>query len=151
MDISAAKSLLERQSMGNFVKLFSYIYRKQGDLIAKNLRDIGLTGSQSILLIGIHRNPGINQNLLSDVVVIDKAATSRILKNLEDSGYLYKEVDQASRRNFKLYLTPDGEDMVAKSLAIQIAFWDLITRDLTLGDKLQLECAFEKMYLAMML
>lgn len=104
-------------------KYISLIYRKSGEHIKKILKSIGLTSTQSILIVGIHRNSGINQKDLSDTLFIDTGAISKNLRILEDKNLIYRIVDESNRRNFKLYLTEEGKELLKENAELQLDFW----------------------------
>ncbi|SHI83607.1 DNA-binding transcriptional regulator, MarR family [Dethiosulfatibacter aminovorans DSM 17477] len=117
-------------------KYISLIYRKSGEPIKKLLKSIGLTSTQSILIIGIHRNSGINQKDLSNTLYIDTGAISKNLRILEDRNLIYRIVDESNRRNFKLYLTEDGKELLEKNEGLQMEFWE---KSLEIFDQNELE------------
>ena len=45
----------------------SYLYRKSGTQISAALKDMNLSGNQSVVLVGIYRNEGSNQRARSHV------------------------------------------------------------------------------------
>ncbi|MEG0092057.1 MAG: hypothetical protein RSA20_09565, partial [Oscillospiraceae bacterium] len=55
-------------------KNISFIYRKSAEQLLKLLKSIKMTGTQSVILVGISRHPGINQSSLSNILAVDKGA-----------------------------------------------------------------------------
>lgn len=113
----------------------SYLYRKSGTHISTALKDMKLSGNQSIVLVGIYRNEGINQRTLADAIAMAPGVMSRVLRDLEDAGYVEKRRDEQNRRNYLLYLTPAGTEAAEKSLLIQGSYWEYLLQDLTAEEK----------------
>lgn len=111
-------------------KYISSIYRKSGEHLAQELKKIGLTTVKSILLVGLYRNEGTNQCALAAKLSLDTAAASRGLRILELEGMIRKEVDEANRRNFKVFLTEAGRLKAEESLRAQERYWKTVLKPL---------------------
>ena len=109
----------------------SYVYRKATAETAACLREIGLTSAQSIVLVGVYRYEGVNQKKLSETISMDTAPVSRVLTQLEKSGFIERVRDEDNRRNFLLYLTPSGRSLAEKSLQLQSEYWERISEEFT--------------------
>lgn len=123
----------------------SYLYRKSGTYISTALKDMKLSGNQSIVLVGIYRNEGINQRTLADAIAMAPGVVSRVLRDLEDADYVEKRRDEQNRRNYLLYLTPAGTEAAEKSLSIQGSYWEYLLQDLTAEEKTILNSLLVKM------
>lgn len=124
----------------------SYLYRKSFSEMNTS-SGIGISGNQSIVLVGIYRNEGTNQRTLADTIAMMPSVMSRILRELEDAGYVEKRRDEQNRRNYMLYLTPAGEAVAEHSLRFQQAYWQHILQDLTFEETTQLNELLEKLEL----
>lgn len=127
-------------------KYLSLFYRKLMLMIGNDLKGINMTPLQSIVLINIKRNVGVNQNELANMASVDKASVSRVIRNLEVNDLLYKEIDDKDRRYFKLYLTDKGEKEVEKSIEIQKKTWMKCMQNMTLEERIVLKDAMKKLY-----
>lgn len=107
----------------------SYLYRKSGAYFSAELKKIGLSSTQSIVLIGIYRREGINQSALGESISILPSVGTRVLRELEDRGYLTKERDEQNRRNYNLHLTPVGRELAEQSLRIQQVYWEKLLEE----------------------
>lgn len=58
--------------------------------------------------MALTRNDGLTQDELTKLVKVDKAATARMVKSLEQKGYITRETDPKDKRNKKIYLTETG-------------------------------------------
>lgn len=64
--------------------------------------------SEWILLMNLYDNEGINQEELSCLLFIDKAATARSIKSLEKKGFIIREMAE-DRRAKKIFLTSNAK------------------------------------------
>ena len=71
----------------------SYLYRKSLSQMATAFKSIGFSGNQSVVLVGVYRNEGINQRTLADTIAMAPGVMSRVLRDLEDAGYVEKRRD----------------------------------------------------------
>lgn len=75
-----------------------------------HFKNIDISFSEYIFLINIYENEGINQEELSLMLFIDKAATARDIKSLEEKGFLQRKTYEKDKRVKKLYLTDKAKD-----------------------------------------
>ena len=123
----------------------SYLYRKSGTQISAALKDMNLSGNQSVVLVGIYRNEGSNQRALADAIAMAPGVMSRVLRDLEDAGYVEKRRDELNRRSYLLYLTPEGTAAAEQSLLLQGSYWEHLLQDFTEEEKSTLNFLLEKM------
>ena len=109
----------------------SYLYRKSGTYFTMELKKLGLSPTQSIILIGIYRHEGVNQCTLGEIISVLPSVASRVLRELEDKGYITRERDEQNRRNYNLYLTPRGRELAEQSLLVQGRYWDTLLEEFT--------------------
>lgn len=109
----------------------SYLYRKSSTQMTAVSKDLDLSLAQSVVLVGIYRREGVNQRTLADAIAMAPGVISRVLRDLEDRGCITKQRDEQNRRNYNLYLTPDGEALAEKSLTIQHDYWTKLLEDFT--------------------
>lgn len=108
-------------------------------------KELNLSGNQSIVLIGIYRNEGSNQRALADTIAMAPGVMSRVLRDLEDIGYVEKRRDEENRRNYLLYLTPKGTAVAEQSLQLQKNYWEHLLQELTEEEKVTLNVLLKKL------
>lgn len=79
--------------------------------------DPQLDHGQHWLLRTLRLEPGQRATELAGSSGLDPSTVSRHLRQLENDGRVRREADPVDRRAQLLYLTPEGEAMVAESLA----------------------------------
>lgn len=122
------------KSVHETAKYISLIYRFVISKLTKDIKEIGLTLGQSILLIGVVRNQGSNQETIANSIFVDKATASRNMRFLEIEGYIEKKLDENNRSSYLVYPTQKGIDKANESLAIQNKLWEKIFEDLSEED-----------------
>jgi DNA-binding MarR family transcriptional regulator len=86
-------------------RLVSILYRKNQVYLNVVLKPLHITASEVPILIHLFGRDGISQEELSSFLVIDKAATARVVQSLLDKGFLLKEKDPEDRRANRIFLT----------------------------------------------
>ncbi len=90
---------------------FGILNRVFMNYLSKLLVEKNITFSDSIILMNISDDEGINQESLAHLLVIDKAAVTRSVKNLEQNEYIRTEKSLKDKRSKKLYLTEQGKQL----------------------------------------
>lgn len=62
-------------------------------------------------MLAVCRRPGLNQESLSETLVMDKGTTAKAVKELERAGCIVRKPDQIDGRINRLYPTPCGDAM----------------------------------------
>lgn len=70
-------------------------------------------GWYSLLMI-IRDNPGINQTELSQATGRDKSTLTASLRELDKAGMVVRLRDEGDRRNFRIYLSENGENYLGE-------------------------------------
>ncbi|APG19593.1 transcriptional regulator [Kosakonia radicincitans] len=77
-----------------------------------------LTKPQYAVMRSIAENPGIEQVALTEVAVSTKATLAEMLSRMESRGLVRRENDPADKRRRFIYLTPEGEWLLASSIPV---------------------------------
>lgn len=88
-------------------------------LMARRLGALGVRTAEHEILINLRRDPGIAQQTLARRCFNAKSHISALLTALEERGWVSREADPADARAKKLFLTPAGERMAARTAAVQ--------------------------------
>ena len=105
------------------VKLIALIARSQSIYLNHHLQEFGISSTHFHLLFEISNECNINQESISKRCNINKGAVARAVKKLEDKGLVRREIDENTRRQNKLSLTAEGEEILGKAKAI-LKKWD---------------------------
>lgn len=72
-----------------------------------------ITPIQYGILRMVHERPGIDQVGLARLVAVDTSTAAQTAARLETKGLLKRQPSEADRRQLQLFLTQDGEDLLA--------------------------------------
>lgn len=69
-------------------------------------------GCMHLIVLHIGRCPGASQEDVAAFFALDKAGVARGARRLEEMGHLRREQDPDNRRQYRLFLTEEGEGML---------------------------------------
>lgn len=116
-------------------KYISYMYRKGGAFISKELINEGIGSGQIMFLLQLYKNDGVTQERLSEIFNIDKGTTARALKKLEDGGFVIRLKDKIDKRAYSIHLTDKGIKTKAKIYKVLDGWDSKISENLTIDEK----------------
>ncbi|CAM3174761.1 Transcriptional regulator HosA [Klebsiella spallanzanii] len=77
-----------------------------------------LTKPQYAVMRSIAEHPGIEQVALTEAAVSTKATLAEMLSRMENRGLVHREHDPADKRRRFVYLTAEGEALLASSMPL---------------------------------
>jgi len=80
-------------------------------IIEIQFKPLHLQKGQSIYLTRICENPGINMKELSQLLMVDKTATSKVIRKLVAERLVTKTQDSEDKRAFRLFPTPKAVEV----------------------------------------
>ncbi len=92
------------------------------------LEELGLSPATAPFLAVIRHNGGISLKGLSDILLVNKAHSTRTVSKLIDDGFVE---NRAQGREYSLYLTDKGDKASEKAKAILDEAWSSMFKDLT--------------------
>lgn len=99
-------------------KLLGYrLRRAQGAMHRHYMVSVGeldLTQKQTATLWLIHANPAVSQVSLAATLAMDRATMMSVVDRLEERSLLLRKRSVTDRRRQELYLTPAGQNLLAK-------------------------------------
>ncbi|MDK2904568.1 MAG: hypothetical protein PWP16_349 [Eubacteriaceae bacterium] len=99
--------------------------------LSKAMSAIDLSFSESIFLINIGENEGVNQDTIAGNLAIDKAAVARSVKSLEQKNYLLVKKLETDKRSKQLYLTAEGQIIYQQVLELHLSWAKQVLSPLT--------------------
>ncbi|WP_064682288.1 MarR family winged helix-turn-helix transcriptional regulator [Rhizobium bangladeshense] len=78
----------------------------------------GLKPGEFSVLWVIARNPGIRQSVLGQRLMIKRAHMTKLIRTMEDAGFVSRRIPDRDRRAVELTLTPAGEHQVEKAAVL---------------------------------
>lgn len=86
-------------------RLISILHRQSQIYINCVLKEYGITSAEYAFLLYLYRKDGLTQDDLSTYLYIDKSATARAIKSLEEKGYIIRNKDSVDKRCNRVYLS----------------------------------------------
>lgn len=84
------------------------------------LAPLGIQLAHYDVLANIFHAPGLTQQALAEKLFVGRSAMSMLLPELERRDLVMRQSDGADRRVRRLWLTPDGEALTRKAMAIHV-------------------------------
>lgn len=116
-----------QKSIGRFM---SILHRQSQIYMNSVLKDFEITSAEYSFLLYLYRNDGVTQEELSTYLYIDKSATARAIKSLEEKGYVIRNKDSVDKRFNHVCLT-DKANKYREEIRQRIFHWsEFLTEDL---------------------
>ena len=113
----------------------------------KNKNDFNkITSFEAEVIRYIAKKNGITNKELSNYLYVDKALTSRTVKNLEKRGYVYFKEHLSDSRSKYIFSTKKGNDYKNIMVNIEEKYFFQITKSLTNKELIEFEKLLEKIY-----
>lgn len=132
------------QDIKSIGKWISILHRQSQIYINNELKSYDLNSSEYIYLINLAGNEGVNQRFLSDLLIIDDALTTRVMKGLEEKGYIIREKNLGDKRSYNIRLTEKG-NQIQPIVLEKLHYWtDILSTNM---NEEEMNFIFEKLKL----
>lgn len=100
------------------------------------LKPLGLTRSQWWVLAHLsrHRGASMMQSELARILDVGKVTVGGLIDRLEASGHIARRTDASDRRAKRVYVTPEGEAVIARMTEIGTGLNAIILKDISPTD-----------------
>ena len=88
-------------------------------VMAARLAALGMRVGDHEVLANLATAPGLTQQALAARCFVAKSGVSMLLTQMEAQGWVRREADPADARVRRLFLTPAGESLAARTLQVQ--------------------------------
>jgi len=95
----------------------------------------GITTSTAFVLLNISSSEGTPATKIAPLIGLESRSLTRVLKNLEEKGFIYKEKDAFDRRSVRIFLTDMGKEKKGRAIETVKAFNQFV-RERIPDDKL---------------
>ncbi|MCD8180750.1 MAG: MarR family transcriptional regulator [Firmicutes bacterium] len=116
------------QNTGTYIAILS---RQLNLYFNHRLSGIEISATELLYLAQLYKRDGILQEQLADKLSIDRAATTRTVRLMEQKGLVHREIDDLDKRAKKVFLTEKAYAIESKLREIQKSWSDGITCDMT--------------------
>ncbi len=101
------KNVKHQETIDYFLKIvWQTVANRYNQLVA----DFGITQSIGYLLINIDENDGTTVSQAAALLGLKSTSLSRMLRQLEQMGLIYRELNEGDKRSVKIYLTLLGKE-----------------------------------------
>lgn len=94
--------------------------------LSQSLTPLGMKTAHLDMMMNIHRHPGLSQQELANKLLVGRSNITMLLPQMEKRGLVRRETDKRDKRVLRLFLTDEGEDVLAKALDIHLALVERI-------------------------
>lgn len=109
-------------------RMITLLGRKSQRYIGNALSKYNLTAAEQPFFMAMHLHEGVTQEELTALVCVDKAVTTRVVKSLEEKGFLIRIHDTRDRRQNRIYPTEAARQLVDTVQKELLHFNDLLTQ-----------------------
>lgn len=95
------------------------------------LEPLGLTHPQYLVMLALWENDGLTLRALSDVLRLEPATVSPVVKRLEHAGLIRRDRRAEDERAFALTITPAGRALRERALTIPVTMLERFDMDVT--------------------
>lgn len=107
-----------------------FTMRRMYNLMAQ---DIGITQGIGYALINITEE-GIPATKIAPLMGMTSSSLSRMLKNMEDDGYIFRKADKIDKRIVRIFLTDNGKQLKKKIEEVVLEFNQKLFKKLKIED-----------------
>lgn len=111
----------------SITRMIRLLARKSQSYIGCALSKYNLTAAEQPFFMTLQHHEGITQEELTAIVCVDKAATTRAVKSLEEKGFLIRIQDKEDRRQNRIYPTDKAKQIIDSVRSELNNFNDLLT------------------------
>lgn len=118
----------------SIARMITLLARKSQSYIGSALSKYNITAAEQPFFMAIQHHKGITQEELTAIVCVDKAATTRAVKSLEEKGFLVREQDEHDRRQNRIYATDMTMKLAGAVSKELLQFNELLTQGISPED-----------------
>mgnify|MGYP002508654415 CR=1 FL=1 len=133
------------QSFSNFGRCISILDRLMKMYYDHGLADYEIGWGQQFYVEYIYDHPGATAQEMVEHIRVDKGTLTKVIKKLNEIGYLEIVIDESDRRCRHLYLMDRAVPAARRIKEIHSSFYDALSADIPLPDIHQAEQTMEQM------
>ena len=120
-------------------KNMGILNRQFNMFINSELKGKNINATEFMYIGYLYENDGITQDDLAKEFLVDKAAITRTLKNMEDKGFIRRERSDTDGRERRIYLTDKAADYRSLAESIQKKYIKMAGETLTAKKQSEIE------------
>src|SRR5580704_14612314 len=129
---SMPANIKHQETIDYFLKVvWQTVANKYNQLVT----EFGITQSIGYLLINIDEKEGTTVSQAATLLGLKSTSLSRMLRQLEESGLIYRESNEGDKRSVKIYLTESGKEKRRLARALVKQFNNYLNKHISEHDK----------------
>jgi len=134
-------NLKNHETIDYFLKI---VWQTVANRYNQLVTEFGITQSIGYLLINIDEQEGTTVSKAAALLGLKSTSLSRMLKDLEKNGLIYRESNPGDKRSVKIYLTPLGKEKRQLARMVVKQFNNYLNTHISEPDKQYLVEMLEK-------
>jgi DNA-binding MarR family transcriptional regulator len=126
------KTVKHQETIDYFLKI---VWQTVANRYNQLVIEFGITQSIGYLLINIDENEGTTVSQAAALLGLKSTSLSRMLRQLEKSGLIYRESNEGDKRSVKIYLTPLGKEKRQLARGLVKQFNNYLNSNISDADK----------------
>jgi MarR family transcriptional regulator, organic hydroperoxide resistance regulator len=127
-------------------RLIADVGRLQASRLDQMMDEIGLYRGQAVLLIVLGEADGLTHSEIAETLKISPAAATKVIKRLEELGYLQRRADSSDERISRVFLLEGGRAVLDQIHAVFRRVNRVILNDFTNDEQAQLRGLLTRVY-----
>lgn len=123
------------------------IAREVSKFAALTLKADGIGTAEFDVLHVIRKNPGITQKEICNALGLDKGAVAKQVSNMENKGYVVRQINPLDKRSQLLYATEKANELKNSKAHVEALFYQWLLEDLTEEETNIFVQALNKLYI----
>lgn len=126
-------------------RYINQLYREGVSFLGKEYKEYNIGAGQYQFLVYLYTKDGITHDELTEIIGVDKAATTRAISKLEKLGYVTKIQDTYDKRKYYIFLTEYAKEHRDNIINISMKWEYKLISELTDNELKELYNIFRKM------
>lgn len=126
-------------------KSIAILHRREQKYMIQTMKEYGIGYSDYNFLFYLFSNPGSSQKEMCENMAVDEALAVRIMKKLQEQGFIERKKSEDNGRSYAIYLTEKGEEIIPKMREALMIWWSQILSALSKEEKQSIADSLEKM------
>lgn len=110
------------------------IARECEKLVIQMMKKTGVGSAEFDLIHLVRHHPGISQKEISQQLNMDKGAVAKRVKNLEEKGYLKREVNPDDHRSALIYASDEAQQLKYSKTYVETFFYEYLLEGISNED-----------------
>ena len=117
---------------------FSIIQRFSQIFVTQHLKNNEISKCHAPILMTIYLKEGLSQNELAEQLKFNKGAVAKLVKAIENEGYIMRVNDTRDKRVQRLYLADKGREVIPEIKTLEHDLSDILMKGFSNEEKEQL-------------